>query len=994
MAENYCGNREAFLYVYLSRADESAGRALIDALLGAGHRLYVSSAFTAKDVRILKKAAVAILMMSSATVDELAPVVTAATKEDKPLIPVYLDSLTLPAGMRLLLGPKQAHARQSYADDTAFAAGLLASPVLRELQVTPAQKRAARGLLIGAIALAAAGLAALLLTLGRSGAPTAGIAEGSLLSRLGLSGDASQIESVCLYGTALRGGFEEYGAQDLGSAAENGAPGIYLPEEDATEERGTLTDAADFAQLVNLKELALSGNAFEDLTPLWGLTGLRSLDLSCNLAPISLEGISALTELETLNVAYCKLSGGLEELSQLPRLQTLTVSSDYLDALAPLSARGVRVLCPSVVCPDWETLQTWAPYEHVYELILSGSVTIPEGETLTVRKNVRFSAELGSQLDNRGTVELFGTWEMGMTAKNNYGAVTVRPGGLYAGGMGNSRNYGDFTVDAGGTLEIERGEQFYLEGGTLTVDGALRVSGGGALHWNGGAVVNNGTIETDAAERYFDEMLSGRLADIRGDGVIKTGPEAPEETPAAAPEAADAFAGLPSDPNDLASLDEYGMTPRERAYYDTYEFRSPTWSGGSEVEALVPYVDGDACMVTPSENATAYLARSMTLPHQPLWFDGFAHLVVAPGATVTLGGDDWDASLALTVLPGGTLIVDGDVMFQMAYNSNAGTVIVNGRLYAEAPSWGNKWGMFGSSGAVTVNGIFTPSQFYRFAGGTEAGEIGTEEIFDMTDMAAPVQFAHGYHGMWQFAIFYDHQEVDSMWWLAERDDRIAELPSDPKDADSLDEHGMTPRERAYFDTVHFLYPNWGNGTVERPLTPYVDAETLHVSQPVGCEAYLARDMTVQGQPLWADGFAELFIAPGATVTLGGDWTTSLALTVLPGGTLIVDGDVMFQMAYNAGTVIVNGRLYGEAESYGILWGMFGNSGTVTVNGTFAPAQLFRFAGSQETGALTAGEVLDFTDMAAPLQFANGYRSLALFAQLVNEGNEAEMWWKR
>ena len=136
MANNYCGNREAFVYVYLAKADEAAGRALVDALSGAGHKLYVSSDFTAKDARVLKKAAAAVLMMSSATLDELSPVVTAVTKADKPLIPVYLDELTLPAGMRMLLGPKQAHARNAFADAADFAEALPHSPVLQNLSVS------------------------------------------------------------------------------------------------------------------------------------------------------------------------------------------------------------------------------------------------------------------------------------------------------------------------------------------------------------------------------------------------------------------------------------------------------------------------------------------------------------------------------------------------------------------------------------------------------------------------------------------------------------------------------------------------------------------------------------------------------------------------------------------------------------------------------------------------------------------------------------------
>ena len=63
---NYSGNREAFLFVYLSKADDAAGRAAVDALEGAGYRLYLAQSFAAKDARALNKAAAAVLLMSSA----------------------------------------------------------------------------------------------------------------------------------------------------------------------------------------------------------------------------------------------------------------------------------------------------------------------------------------------------------------------------------------------------------------------------------------------------------------------------------------------------------------------------------------------------------------------------------------------------------------------------------------------------------------------------------------------------------------------------------------------------------------------------------------------------------------------------------------------------------------------------------------------------------------------------------------------------------------
>ncbi len=65
--KNYSGNREPFVYVHLAASDAAAGRPLVDALAEAGHRLYVSSRFTAKEKRALKKAAAAVLFLSGAS---------------------------------------------------------------------------------------------------------------------------------------------------------------------------------------------------------------------------------------------------------------------------------------------------------------------------------------------------------------------------------------------------------------------------------------------------------------------------------------------------------------------------------------------------------------------------------------------------------------------------------------------------------------------------------------------------------------------------------------------------------------------------------------------------------------------------------------------------------------------------------------------------------------------------------------------------------------
>lgn len=763
----YHGNREPFLWVMCLPKDEKAAEAALDRL-GGENKVYRADDVSEKDQKLLEKAAAAVIFYSRATVSRLEEATAAVTRLGKPLLPVFLDAVELSEGMSLLLGTTQGVQRSKYSVEDGFCEAILASPVLRELQVTPAQKKAARrSLILGIVTAAAAVLAVLLFTLKPFAARE--IDGGSELAQLGLSGDPTAVTALYVYGGEVCPSWEPYGVQELEVSAEDGSVGLYLPGENTVVARGVLHRAEDFAQLTNVRELALAGNAFEDLTPLWTLGKLRRLDLSGNLAPVSLEGIGALKKLEYLNVAYCQIPGDLSALRELPALQTLVISGEYAPLVEALGDVSFEVHYPSVTAQTWEELKAAVGKEGVFRLTVVGeSLEIPAGETLTVRPNTDLGVERGGALVNRGTVELYGILTGGMARKENRGRFVVCDGGSVVCGMGDFYNYGEFIVDEGALFNLTMGEQLFLEQGSFTVNGTLYVGFGGALHWSGGELVNNGLVRTDGTASQLDDKMNGRLADVRGDGILEAAPE--PETPAAgtedavptavpAPEELTGISALPNDPEDLASLDEYGMTPRERAYFDSTEYYYPTWAGGFTREELTPYVDGENLLVRRPKFTEAYVARSMVIEHSPLWLDGYGELFIAPGAVVTLRGDDWHTSLGISILPGGKLIVEGEVEYEELYN--AGELEVNGRLFGSD----QPWGMAGNAGKITVTGEFAPKDYFRFAGAEEIGEIRAAAVYDMTDMPSPVRFAHGYRGMEIFAINYLNGHTDQMWWL-------------------------------------------------------------------------------------------------------------------------------------------------------------------------------------------------------------------------------------
>lgn len=771
---NYCGNREPFIYVYMNEAKKQDAEGFTSAL-SKKHKVYVSSHFGKKDKAVLKKAGAALLFLDRESISELEPVVAFAANENKEMIPVFLDAMeevNLPAGMSMLLGTKQAHVRSRYDSEDGFTEALLASPVLAGLNVTPEQKAAARNrMLFGAAAVIAVVVLTAFLVLGGQG--SAEIPEDSALAKAGISGKVSDVHNVYYYGSQLQDKFEEYGAQR--TEGDDGSIQIYLPETDAYVSQGTFTDASDFSQLNNLEELAIAGNAIPDIAPILKCTKLKKLDFSANMKPLSVKGISGLKELEYLNLAYCPLSGDLSELKELKNLKTLIISQDNEALVDALGKVDFEVLYTERNVTNWEELQTASDLPYVYKIHLTGNeIEVPKGKKATIRKNVI----LDSGKDNpdiafniHGELDLCGKTFLASKKIINDGTITVRDGGDWHGAGGAVTSSGQFNVEEGGRHLLDLGEEFFLTDGEYNNAGELNIKGG-SFTWEGGNLINNGTIIVNAiAEDGTVPLFFGDLSKATGTGQIKTADGnkvAAEDLAAPGPEVSEKLAGLLAMKDDPDDLDDNGMTPRERAIFDYISSLDHADIGNTQ-QTMVPFVDKDKLdIVQTARNGESYLARDMTLDKAPAFYykeGGIWNFNVAPGATVTIegGADKWirdnpnpgddENDICFTVHEGGTLIINGELPFSEAVNH--GTLIVNGKLYTThyESKWGDRLAYLANDGQITVGdgGSLDARQVWSFKGAEEKGTITLHDDegkprYDYTDVDCPFTFDWGVHG--------------------------------------------------------------------------------------------------------------------------------------------------------------------------------------------------------------------------------------------------------
>ena len=727
----YSGNQEPFVFVLFSEISRPQAEPILE-LLGQKHRISWGSSFGKREQRLIEKAAAVVLILEQASVSELENAVTEIVKKDREIIPVFTDEVRMSPGMSMLLGTKQSIFRHSYAGDEAFYEAVASSPVLNQLRITAEQKDSAKRILIGCAAAVAA--AAVLFLWGiRGGLFGRAIREDSSLGKLGLSGSPDTITAVYVYGDQMTDVYEENGSLPISMRKEDGRPGLYLPAADREVGYGEINSAEDFRQLQNLEELSLAGNLIEDLSPLWSLRKLRKLDLSNNRGSVSLKGISALPQLEELNLSGCDIEDGLEELTGMKSLKRVSLSEQYRSVLSDV---GFEVISGDCSVSTFAELKEALADVSIFTVSLaSSSLRIPEKERLEIRRHVSFISEgQMASIRNEGEIHVFGTWTMGSADITNSGRIVIEEGGSYSGGMRETKNYGLFEIQDGGELILDHGDSFLQNSGSFENDGNLKLSGSGHFFWNGGSVINNGVMEIEEAVRT---AFAGDLSSVAGSGRISY-------FSAGSSEQGDT-------PSDSASIDDYGMTPQERELFERTDYSD--YIPNTQIH-LYPVVDAKTIEAKGSPRESHfYVARSMTMEEKPSWADtGMLELVVGPNAVLTLNGDNWDrGSLAVTVMPGGTLIVNGKVVFEIA--ANHGEMIINGELIGDSyDAWGTMYGRLANNGILTVNGSCRVNQIWTFRSGEENGRIEAGERFDYSNTEPPFMFTEGLYGFNQFAV--------------------------------------------------------------------------------------------------------------------------------------------------------------------------------------------------------------------------------------------------
>ena len=543
--KNYSGNKDPFIYVAYDEKDRTEALKIIEQL-GKKNKIYASSSLEEKEKKIMKKASLAVLILSEKSMPDMEKQVTCAADLKKELIPVYLDKFELNPGMRMILGTHQGVSRDKYEQEDQFITALTDSPVLSSLKVTSEQKKASRNTLVGVLTAAAVvvvALAAVLLFCVIKPFSGTKIEEDSTLGRLGLSGNADSIKTVYVYGSELLDSREKYGVQMINYAGDYDTTSVSLPGVKRVIPVGEITDVNDFVILRNLEELAIAGNKVEDLSPLWNLKKLKVLDISSNLADreaeFSIEGISALTELEELNLGYCNITSGFEELKNMPSLKVLYIDSDMNgERVAALGDVSFEIVWLDAKFSTWEEMKAASESDSIFFFYCGdphgeGEITptvidIPEGEVLTVGEYQR-TGGVGGTINNYGTIIIKGEWEFGLTEINNYGTIIVAENGRYICGMATTNNYGTFTVEENASQYIERGHMVFNYGGVYTNNGYLFIGFGGQLLAEGGRFVINGDFDYSYNQDWpiNEKDIRNHEDLIEGSGTINPIPEEP-----------------------------------------------------------------------------------------------------------------------------------------------------------------------------------------------------------------------------------------------------------------------------------------------------------------------------------------------------------------------------------------------------------------------------------------------------------------------------------
>ncbi len=521
--KTYCGNARPFLYTLFDAGDKAAAERIMEALAEKGHSLWFADGFSRAEEKRLSRASALLVLLSSriAESERLKKAVSMATKADMPIISVFLEDTQLSPGLSMQLGTTQGILRQNFDEESAFLEKLCASPVLDALAVTPKQKKAAKratlSLAAGAVAVVA--LVAALVLLNPLGKRSTGIPVEDYMEKLSTTASVQDITTLYVYGSTV---CDTYSLSQL----------THLPEQAAIRmdngelyQNSELTNAEDFTQFQNLTELCLTGSRITDFSPFAKLTKLKMLDLSCSecFQDVDLTPLTLLPELETLNLAFTFIFD-LTPLRDCPALKTLYLSYSSEWAAQEAELENVEIIYLGGKASNFASLKAATEDPNIYSTFVTDSITIPAGETITLRKNAYMvSDDLQRPFVNRGELNIEGSFQLHSGAAVNYGTMHIKNGASLdlprIGQQGEAddglTNQGDLIIDRDGVMMILNTHLLSQNSGRLQNDGEIVMFESGTIAYNGGEIVNNGEIYLARGGYFLD---NGR--EVTGTGEI------------------------------------------------------------------------------------------------------------------------------------------------------------------------------------------------------------------------------------------------------------------------------------------------------------------------------------------------------------------------------------------------------------------------------------------------------------------------------------------
>ena len=346
----YSGNGKPFVYAMFAPEDREGAEAVLAALREKGYEIWPSARF---DQRRIDKSALVLLLLSPAGAANGAVnrAITHTVQSDHPLLAVHLAPTTLSPAQRLLLNTQQGILRYECASEAAFLEKLFGSALMQDLQITPAQKRAA-GLatwsLSGGIVFAVALAVVLALQIGAT------VPEDSLLAGLGYTGRMADINEIYVYGETSEAARKDDVVSGVlyDNMSNVFTDAVFFNGMEEFSPFGAISDVSDFGQLKNLKELSLAGNQISDLSPLWNLGNLEYLNLTGN--PIrSLDGIDQLTHLSTLSISGTQITD-ITPLDACRSLKQVYIDADQEKLFSESEQRGYAL----ITCGPKEEIQS------------------------------------------------------------------------------------------------------------------------------------------------------------------------------------------------------------------------------------------------------------------------------------------------------------------------------------------------------------------------------------------------------------------------------------------------------------------------------------------------------------------------------------------------------------------------------------------------------------------------------------------------------------